>query len=129
MISPKRLVVGSAVILTPIAFGWWLRTRPKVVPVTGVVVTDEGGLPLSGVRVEARHVVTFAALAGASTGASGEFELVGIAEEEVGLWVDGTSRGRPKGYAAAGGVIVPRWGEAITWGSASFPVQLRLAQG
>lgn len=106
-----------------------MRTRPKVVPVTGVVVTDEGGLPVSGVRVEARHVLTFAVLASATTGASGEFELVGIAEDEVGLWVDGTSRGRPKGYAAADGAIVTTWGEAISWGTASFPVQLRLTEG
>ena len=128
MISPQRLVVGTAVILTPIALGWWLRRRPRPVPLTGVVVTDEGGLPLSGVRVEARHVVTFAVLSGATTGGSGEFALAGVAEDEVGLWVDGTARGRQQGYAAAGGGVVPTWGEAISWGSASFPVRLRLAE-
>ena len=126
MISPKRLVVGSAMIVTPIALGWWLRRAPKVVPVTGVVVTDEGGVPVTGVRVEARHVVTFAVLASATTGSSGEFELVGVTEEEVGLWVDGTARGRQTGYAAAGGAVVPTWGAAVAWGTASFPVRLRL---
>ena len=128
MISPQRLVVGSAAILTPIALGWWLRQRPKPVPVTGVVVTDEGGLPLSGVRVEARHVVTFAVLASATTGGSGEFALAGLTADEVGLWVDGTSRGRQRGYAAAGGGVVPTWGNAVSWGSESFPVRLRLAE-
>ena len=127
MIPLKRLVVGSVVIVTPIALGWWLRRRTKPVPLTGVVVTDEGGLPLSGVRVEARHIITFAVLASATTGGSGEFTLTGVTEEEMGLWVDGTSRGRQKGYAAAGGGVVPTWGEAVSWGEASFPLRVRLA--
>jgi hypothetical protein len=127
VISPKRLVVGSVVLLAPMALGWWLRRRPKVVPVTGVVVTQEGGLPLSGVRVEARHVLTFTVLAGATTGASGEFTLAGMTEEEFGVWVDGSSRGCRRGYVAADGSVVPTWGEAVSWGPASFPLRVRLA--
>ena len=128
MIPLKRLVVGSVVIVTPIALGWWLRRLRKPVPLTGVVVTDEGGLPLSGVRVEARHILTFAVLASAGTGGSGEFTLTGVTEEEMGLWVDGTSLGRQKGYVAAGGGVVATWGEAVSWGEASFPVRVRLAK-
>ena len=128
MIPLKRLVVGSVVIVTPIALGWWLRRLRKPVPLTGVVVTDEAGLPLSGVRVEARDILTFAVLASASTGGSGEFTLTGVTEEELGLWVDGTALGRQKGYAGAGGGVVATWGEAVSWGEASLPVRVRLAK-
>ena len=127
MPSVKRLVLGSVAIATPIALRWWLTHRPAPEPVRGVVVTDEGGLAVAGARVEARDVVTFAVLAGETTGASGEFTLDGVSDEEFGLWVDGTAVGRARGYVAAGREVVPTWGAAVSWGHASFPMTVRLA--
>lgn len=127
MPSVKRLVLGSVAIATPIALRWWLTHRPAPEPVRGVVVTDEGGLAVAGARVEARDVVTFAVLAGDTTGASGEFTLDGVTDEEFGLWVDGTAVGRARGYVAAGREVVPTWGAAVSWGHAAFPMTVRLA--
>jgi hypothetical protein len=127
MVSVKRLVVGSVVIATPIALRWWLTHRPVAQPVRGVVATLEDGSALRGVTVQARDVVSFAVLASATTGASGEFTLTGVAVEEFGLWVDGSPVGRQKGYAAAGGVVVPTWGEAVSWGHDAFPLTVRVA--
>ena len=126
MPSVKRLVVGSLAIATPVALRWWLTHRPGPEPVRGVVVTAEGGLPVTGIRVEAREVVTFAVLASDTTGASGEFTLTGVTDDEFGLWVDGTSAGRARGYVAASRQVVPSWGAAVSWGSASFPMTVRL---
>ena len=127
MVSVKRLVVGSVVIATPIALRWWLTHRPVAQPVRGVVATLEDGSALRGVLVQARDVVSFAVLASATTGASGEFTLTGVGVEEFGLWVDGSSGGRQQGYAAAGAVVVPTWGEAVSWGHDAFPLTVRLA--
>jgi hypothetical protein len=127
MVSVKRLVVGSVVIATPIALRWWLTHRPVAQPVRGVVVTAEGGSALPGVWVEARDVVSFAVLGKATSGASGEFALTGVAVEEFGLWVDGSGVGRQQGYAATGGSVVPTWGEAVSWGHDAFPLTVRLA--
>ena len=127
MVSVKRLVVGSVVIATPIALRWWLTHRPVPQPVRGVVATLEDGSALRGVLVQARDVVSFAVLASTTTGASGEFTLTGVAVEEFGLWVDGSSVGRQQGYAAAGGVVVPTWGEAVSWGHDAFPLTVRIA--
>ena len=41
--------------------------------------------------------VSFAVLGKATSGASGEFALTGVAVEEFGLWVDGSGVGRPHG--------------------------------
>ena len=127
MVSVKRLVVGSVVIATPIALRWWLTHRPVAQPVQGVVATLEDGSALRGVKVQARDVVSFAVLASATTGASGEFTLTGVGVEEFGLWVDGSAVGRQQGYAADGGVVVPTWGEAVSWGHDAFPLTVRLA--
>ena len=82
---------------------------------------------MRGVNVQARDVVSFAVLASATTGASGEFTLTGVAVDEFGLGVDGSAVGPQQGYAAAAGLVVPTWGEAVWWGHDAFPLTLRLA--
>lgn len=122
MPSVKRVLLVSS-ILAPVAWRWWLHHKSG----RGTrVVTLETGAPVGGVRVEARDVLTFAVLATAVSDASGTFRLTGFTADEVGVWLDGSSAGREKGYAAADGRVVPDWGDAVSWGAESMPSVVRL---
>ena len=122
MPSVKRVVLVSS-ILAPVAWRWWVHHKAA----RGTrVVTLETGAPVAGVRVEARDVLTFAVLATAVSDASGTFRLTGLTADEVGVWLDGSSAGREKGYAAADGGVVTDWGDAVAWGAESMPSVVRL---
>jgi hypothetical protein len=106
-----------------VAWRWWLHHKAR----RGTrVVTLESGTPVAGVRVEARDVLTFAILASAVSDADGRFTLSGFTADEVGVWLDGSSAGREKGYAAADGGVVAAWGDAVSWGAESMPTVVRL---
>ena len=122
MPSVKRVLVVSS-ILAPVAWRWWVHHKARL----GTrVVTLESGTPIAGVKVEARDVLTFAILASAVSDASGRFTLTGFTADEVGVWLDGSSAGRAKGYAAADGGVVADWGDAVSWGAESMPTVVRL---
>lgn len=86
--------------------------------VHGRVVNGLNGKPLRNIVVRIHDVVTLDVIARTTTNAKGRFRLNGGAEEEFGVFVNGTARGFEKGWLKCDGdTLARRWGAACSHGT------------
>jgi hypothetical protein len=84
---------------------------------SGTVVNQDTGAPVSGIRVTLRDVGSLDVLASDLTNSEGRYRMDGLHEDEYGIKFAGARRGYETGFLGCGHGVVQTWGEACSFGT------------